>query len=108
MLGAQSGNFELNVMLPVIAYNLLQSITLIYRAAEIFADKCISGISANLAKCASNIDKSIALSTLLVSFTGYDGAAEIARKAHETGKTIREIAVEEKILSEEILNRLLK
>ncbi len=108
MLGAQSGNFELNVMLPVIAYNLLQSITLISRAADIFADKCISGISANAARCASNIDKSLALSTLLVPYTGYDRAAVIAIKAHETGKTIREIAVEEKILSEEILNRLLK
>jgi len=108
MLGAQSGNFELNVMLPVIAYNLLQSITLISRAAEIFADKCISGISANAGKCASNIDKSLALSTLLVPYIGYDRAASITRKAHETGKTIMEIAVEEKILSEEILNRLLR
>ncbi|MDQ1329862.1 MAG: fumarate hydratase, class [Thermodesulfobacteriota bacterium] len=108
MLGAQSGNFELNTMLPVIAYNLLQSISLISGAAKIFAEKCISGISANAAKCASNIDKSLALSTLLVPYTGYDRAAEIAKKAYETGKTIREIASEEKILSEEILNRLIK
>jgi fumarate hydratase class II len=108
MIGAQSGNFELNTMLPVIAYNLLQSITLISGAAKIFAEKCISGISANEAKCASNIDKSLALSTLLVPYTGYDRAAEIAKKAYETGKTIREIASEEKILSEEILNRLIK
>jgi len=108
MLGAQSGNFELNVMLPVIAYNLLQSITLISRASEIFADKCISGLSANTGKCSSNINKSLALSTLLVPYIGYDRAASVARKAHETGKTIMEIAAEEKILSEEILNRLLK
>ncbi len=108
MLGAQSGNFELNTMLPVIAYNLLQSISLISGAAKIFAEKCVSGISANEAKCASNIGKSLALSTLLVPYTGYDRAAEIARKAYETGKTIREIALEEKILSEEMLNRLIK
>ncbi|RPH50892.1 MAG: class II fumarate hydratase [Desulfobacteraceae bacterium] len=108
MLGAQSGNFELNVMLPVIAYNLLQSINLISRASELFAEKCISGISANAGNCAANIEKSLALSTLLVPYTGYDRAALIAGKAHETGKTIREIAVEENILSEELFNRLLK
>ena len=107
MLGTQSGNFELNVMLPVIAYNLLQSITLISRASELFANKCISGISANPLKCNSNIEKSIALATLLVPYTGYDKAASLAKKAHETGKTVKEIALEEKLLSEEILNRLL-
>lgn len=107
MLGAQSGNFELNVMLPLIAHNLLQSITLLARAAELFANKCISGISANVLKCRSNIEKSIALATLLVPHIGYDKAAALAKKAHETGKTVREIAIEEKLLSEEILNRLL-
>ncbi|MFH1974864.1 MAG: class II fumarate hydratase [Pseudomonadota bacterium] len=107
MLGAQSGNFELNVMLPLIAYNLLQSVTLLARATEVFANKCISGISANALKCHSNIEKSIALATFLVPYTGYDKAASLAKKAHETGKTVREIALEEKLLSEEILNRLL-
>jgi len=107
MLGTQSGNFELNVMLPLIAYNLLQSVTLIARATELFANKCISGISANALKCHSNIEKSIALATLLVPYIGYDKAAVLAKKAHETGKTVREIALEDKLLSEEILNRLL-
>jgi fumarate hydratase, class II len=107
MLGAQSGNFELNVMLPLIAHNLLQSIALLSRAAAVFAEKCITGISANASKCKSGIEKSIALATLLVPYTGYDKAAAVARKAFETGKTVREIAVEEKLISEEILKRLL-
>jgi fumarate hydratase class II len=108
MICAQSGNFELNVMLPLLAYNLLQSITLISSAAAVFTEKCITGISANAAKCASDIEKSIALATLLVPYTGYDKAAAVAKKAYETGKTVKEIAVEEKLISEELLNKLLK
>jgi fumarate hydratase class II len=107
-LGAQSGNFELNAMLPLIAYNLLQSIELISRGAAVFAEKCITGISANAEKCASDIEKSIALATLLVPYTGYDKAAVVAKKAYETGMTVKEIAVEEKLISEEVLNKLLK
>jgi fumarate hydratase class II len=108
MLCAQSGNFELNVMLPLLAYNLLQSISLISRAATVFAEKCITGISANASKCASGLEKSIALATLLVPYTGYDKAAAVARKAYETGMTVKEIAVEEKLISEELLIKLLK
>jgi fumarate hydratase class II len=108
MICAQSGNFELNVMLPLLAYNILQSITLISSAAAVFTEKCITGISANAAKCASDIEKSIALATLLVPYTGYDKAAAVAKKAYETGKTVKEIAVEEKLISEELLNKLLK
>ncbi|MFH2219949.1 MAG: class II fumarate hydratase [Pseudomonadota bacterium] len=107
MLGGQSGNFELNAMMPVIAYNLLQSIHLLASCAEIFAEKCIIGITANPQKCAANIEKSLALATHLVPRVGYDRAASIALKAHETGKTIREIALEENILPEDELNKIL-
>jgi fumarate hydratase, class II len=107
-IGAQSGNFELNAMLPLIAYNLLQSINLISRGAAVFAEKCIAGISPNAAKCASDIQKSIALATLLVPYTGYDKAAAVAKKAYETGKTIKEVVSEENIISEETLKKLIK
>lgn len=107
-LCTQSGNFELNVMLPLIAYNLLQSINLISRSAALFAEKCITGISANAAKCASDMEKSIALATLLVPYTGYDKAAAVAKKAFQTGKRIKEVVIEENILSEETLNSLIK
>ena len=93
-------------MLPVIAYNLLQSIDLLSSVSEVFATKCVTGISANPAKCASYIKKSLALATDLVPHIGYDKAAAIAKKAHETGKTIREIASKEKILPEKVLARI--
>jgi fumarate hydratase class II len=108
MIGGQSGNFELNVMLPVIAYNLLQSIHLLSTASETFARKCLSGTLANREQCAAYIEKSLALSTGLVPHIGYDRAAAIAKKANETGKTIREIAMEEGILPENMLSQIFK
>jgi fumarate hydratase class II len=101
MMGGQAGNFELNVMLPVMAYNLLQSIDLLASTADVFAKKCIDGISANVDTCKGYIEKSLALATGLVPKIGYDKAAAVSQKAHESGKTIREILIEEKILSED-------
>lgn len=106
-LGGQSGNFELNVMLPVMAYNLLQSISLLSAVAEVFAIKCVKGITANRRKCFSNIEQSLALVTALVPLIGYDRAAGIAKKAYEKGKTIRAVALAEMVLSEAELDRLL-
>jgi len=105
-ISGQAGNFELNVMLPVIAYNLLQSIDLLSSATKLLAEKCISGIRANRQKCASNIEKSLAMATYLVPHIGYDKAAAIAYKAHETGKTVIEIVREEKILPEKELEKI--
>ncbi len=106
-LSGQSGNFELNVMLPVTAYNLLQSIDLMAAGADVLEAKCIRGISANRERCAANIEQSLALVTGLVPFIGYDQAAAIAHEAHEKGKTIREVVLEKKILDEETLDRAL-
>ena len=108
MLGAQAGNFELNVMLPVIAYNLLQSITLLASVTGVFAEKCIAGITANREVCAAYIEKSLALVTGLVPIIGYDKAAAIAKKAYDSGKTIRDIVRDESILPEDELDALLK
>jgi fumarate hydratase class II len=105
-ISGQAGNFELNVMLPVIAYNLLQSIDLLSSATKLLAEKCISGIRANRQKCASNIEKSLAMATYLVPHIGYDKAATIAYKAHQTGKTVIEIVREEKILPEKELEKI--
>jgi len=107
MLGGQSGNLELNVMLPVIAYNLLQSIDLLSSGAKLLAEKCISGITANRQKCTENIEKSLAMATYLVPHVGYDKAALIAAKASEKGKSIREIVLEENILPENELTKTL-
>jgi fumarate hydratase, class II len=107
MLGGQAGNFELNVMLPVMTYNLLQSIFLLAAVSNVFAEKCIRGITANRETCAANIERSLALATGLVPYIGYDRAASVAKKAHASGKTIREVVLQEKILPEDTLNNVL-
>jgi fumarate hydratase class II len=104
----QGGNFELNVMLPVLAYNLLQSVALLADAASAFADKCIVGISANREVCAGFIEKSLALVTGLVPRLGYDRAAEVAQKAYATGKTVREVLTEDRLLSNGEMDALLE
>jgi fumarate hydratase class II len=105
--GGQAGNFELNVMLPVIAYNLVQSIRLLAGAARAFGEKCIRGIEANREKCASNLEKSLALATAFVPAIGYDKAAALAKEAYEKGKTIRDVAVEKRVLPEEEIHKIL-
>jgi fumarate hydratase, class II len=105
-ISGQGGNFELIVMLPVIAYNLLQSIDILSSGIRILSDKCVKGIRANRQTCAANIEKSLAMATFLVPHIGYDKAAEIAKKAYETGKTIAQIVREEKILSEKELTSI--
>lgn len=107
MMAGQTGNFELNVTLPVIAYNLLQSIDLLASAADVFAKKCIDGISANEDTCTAYIEKSLALATGLVPKIGYEKAATVSEKAYESGKSIREVLLEEKILSENEFNKWL-
>ncbi|MEE4608786.1 MAG: class II fumarate hydratase, partial [Desulfobacteraceae bacterium] len=80
------GHFELNTMLPVIAYNLLQSVALTAAAARILADKCVAGITANKDVCAANIERSLALVTALVPRIGYDNGAVAAKEAFATGR----------------------
>jgi len=107
--GCQGGFFELNTMLPLIAHNLLQSIGLLASAATLFAEKCIDGISVNAEKCASTIEQSLALATYLVPLIGYDRAAEIAKEAYRTGKTVREVALgREEFPAEEVEKALNK
>ena len=106
-IGGQGGNFDLNVMLPVIAHNLLQSIRILGSAAKIFAEKCIDGTTANEARCSALVENSLAMCTALAPVIGYEKAAQIATKASRTGKTVREVAMEEKVLPEAQLKELL-
>ena len=106
-LGGLSGNFELNVMMPMMAYNLLQSIEILNNAVEQFDKRCLQGLIADQERCEGLIEQSLAMCTALAPVIGYDNAAAIAKKAHETGKTVREIAVQEQILPPEELERLL-
>jgi fumarate hydratase class II len=99
-LSGQGGTFELNTMLPVMAYNLLQSIDLLGAVTDLFAKKCIDGITANSDKCAASLEQSLALTTYLVPAIGYDRAASIARQAYAAGKTIRETVLADQDLKE--------
>jgi fumarate hydratase class II len=106
-IGGQSGSFDLNVMMPVMAHNLLQSIMLLSNVAHVFTDKCIVGIKADRKRCEDMIEQSLAMCTVLAPIIGYDAAAKLAKEAYETGKTVRQVALEKKILPEDELNRVL-
>ncbi len=106
-IGGQAGNFELNVMLPVIAYNLLQSITLLARAAEVLADKAIAGFTVNREHVADLIERNPIIVTALNPVIGYDRAAQVAKRAYAEGRRVKEVAAEMTDLSPEELDRLL-
>ncbi|MFN3681995.1 MAG: class II fumarate hydratase [Nitrospira sp.] len=106
-VAGQAGNFELIVMLPVIAYNLLQSIELLAAASRNFAAKCIEGIKANEERCRSLIEQSLAMCTALAPAIGYEAAAQLAKEAYRSGRTVRDVAQEQQVLSEARLAELL-
>ncbi len=97
-LCGMGGNFELNVMMPVIAYNLLQSIEILANSAKLLAEKCVDGIEANRERCEELVERSLAMVTSLVPRIGYDAAAEIAKESVKTGKTVRELCIERQVL----------
>jgi fumarate hydratase class II len=106
-LGGQSGLLELNVMMPMMADNLLESITLLANGTRLLARRCIAGIEARPQRCRQLIEESLALTTALVPRLGYDAAARLARQAYEEGQTIRAVAARATDLSTEELDRLL-
>ncbi len=101
------GNFELNVMMPVIAHNLLQSITILGNAARLFADKAVAGFTVNRERIAELVDKNPILVTALNPVIGYDKAAQIAKKAYAEGRSLKDVAAEMTNLSKEELDRIL-
>ena len=105
-LAGQSGNFEINVMMPVSAYNLLQSISLLAAAARNLAERCVSGLSAS-EEGPEMAERGLAIVTALVPYIGYDAAAAIAKEAQATRETIREVASRRAGLSEEQLDSIL-
>ncbi len=103
--GAMGSTFELNVMMPVMAFNLLQSIELLARAARVFADRCVNGLEVNQQRCESLVEQSLAMCTALAPIIGYDKAAEIAKQSFKTGKTVRQLARELKLMSDADLDK---
>ncbi|HEY3863117.1 MAG TPA: class II fumarate hydratase [Verrucomicrobiae bacterium] len=88
------GNFELNVMMPVMAHNLLQSIELLAKGCQVFARRCVAGLEADRDKCKANLELSLSNCTILAPVIGYDKAAKIAKVACESNRTIRQVALE--------------
>lgn len=106
--GCASGNFELNAMMPVIAYDLLDSIELLSAGTRNFTLRCVNGLEANRDKAGALVEQSLAMATPLATEIGYERAAAIAKEAFETGRTVREVAIEKSGLSEQKITELLR
>ena len=106
-VGALGGQLELNTFLPLIARNLLQSIRLLSSAARLFAERCVDGLDADRARAAALVEQSLMLATALAPRIGYDAAAELAKAALASGRSLREVARERRVLPDEELDALL-
>ena len=104
---SSSGNFELNTMLPIMAHNILESINLLGSSLNIFEEKLIRDLTPNTEKLANNVQKNSILVTALVPQIGYDKAAEVAKEAMKLNKTIKDVLLEKRLLSEEEIDNLL-
>ncbi len=107
-IAGSSGNFELNVFMPVIAFNILQSIKLLADACESFSEHCVEGITANGANIKKHLENSLMLVTSLNPVIGYDNAAKVAKKAHKENKTLKEAAMELGLLTSEKFDEVVR
>ena len=107
-MAAEAGQLELNVMEPIIAYSLFQSISMMRNACFTLTDKCVVGITANEERCRELVNNSIGLVTALVPFLGYELCANVAKKAAATGRSVREVLLEGKHITEKELDTLMK
>jgi len=106
-IAGQSGSFQLNVMLPVLAYNLLQSIQLLANSCHVLADKAIAGFSVNEERIAELVGRNPILVTALNPVIGYEKGAKIAKRAYAEGRLLKDVALEETDLTGDELDRLL-
>ncbi|HYS42937.1 MAG TPA: lyase family protein, partial [Geobacteraceae bacterium] len=107
-LAAQAGQLELNVMMPVIAYNLLFALEILKNTVGKFAGSCVAGITANEPRCYRFMEESLGLVTVLAPYVGYVAAAEVAKESMRTGRSIREIILARELLSPEALAEILE
>jgi fumarate hydratase class II len=107
VIAGQHGSLELNVMAPVMAHGLLQTIDILANVCNAFVDKCVVGIVADKARCEELVEKSLSMCAPLALHIGYDAAAKVAQEAWTTGKTVREICRERKVLDEKKLAEVL-
>lgn len=105
-IAAQAGQLELNVMMPVINFNLLQSIEILKNVLKSFTERCIKGITANLERCKELAERSIGLATVLNPYIGYEAAAKVANEAMLSGDTIRDVVLKRGILTREEVEKI--
>ena len=106
-MAAEAGQLELNAFEPVVFYNLFESISTLKEAVETLVDNCVCGITANRECCRELLESSTGVATALCPYIGYKKSADIAKTALKTGKTIRRLVLEEKLMSEEELHQVL-
>jgi aspartate ammonia-lyase len=106
LMAAQAGQLELNVMLPVVAFNLLHEIEILRNAVDVYVKLCIDGLKANAERCAAYAEASMSIVTVLNPHIGYLAAAGIAKESIRTGKTIRQLVVEKGLLSAEQVDKI--
>jgi len=106
-IAGQRGNFELNVMMPVLALALLESITLLSNVARTFADRCVKGIEANEPRAKELLEKNPSIATALNPYIGYEAAAEVAKEAAKAGLSVRDVVEEKGLLKPEEINEAL-
>ena len=107
MSGAAGGQFQLNIMMPVMGHAVLESIELLSAASNAFVEFCVADMEPNAEVCEASIEKSLSMVTSLNPHIGYEMASKIAKEAFETGKTIRELCLEKELLPEETLKEAL-
>ncbi|HUP15480.1 MAG TPA: class II fumarate hydratase [Acidimicrobiia bacterium] len=104
---AANGNFELNVMMPVLSHNLSESISILANAARVFAERCVEGLEANEERARELVERNVIVVTALNPHIGYDAGAKVAKEALATGKSVREIVLEQGLMTEADLDRVL-
>jgi fumarate hydratase class II len=105
--GATGGNFQLNIMMPVMGHAILESIQLLSNGTSAFIEFCMDGLEANPAACEASVEQSLSMVTSLNPYIGYEKAAKLTKEAFASGKTIRELCIEQKILDPELLSKAL-
>ena len=106
-MAAEAGQLELNAFEPIIFYNLIQSVETLTYAVHTFVDNCVTGITANRERCRDMVEHSVGIITALCPHVGYEKAAEVAKRAIETGAPVRRLILEEGLLDEAALDKIL-
>jgi fumarate hydratase class II len=105
--GGSQGTLELNVFMPMMAHNLLESVRLLSNVSHVFAEKCVDGIEANVEQCRSYAESSPSIGTALNPYIGYEKAAAVIKRATKENKTIREVVLEEGLMEDDEITKAL-